>query len=79
MCKVVNERSRACWEARAQMAGPHGRAVEQSKTSLFSVQGEALKTSQPEGKTSFGFVSFLFFSFFFFLAALGLSCSMQDL
>ena len=44
-----------------EQAGQRGRAVEQGKTSLFSVQGDALKMSQQEKRLP------LVFCFFFFL------------
>ena len=54
-----------------EQAGQRGRAVEQGKTSLFSVQGDALKMSQQEKR-----LPLVFCFFFSFLAAPGLSCSM---
>ena len=63
---------------RWKQAGQRGRAVEQGKTSLFSVQGEALKMSRQEERLP---LSFVFFWLHRVLAAAcgAFSCSMWDL
>ena len=54
---------------RWEQAGQRGRAVEQGKTCLFSVQGEALKMSQQEKRLPLGV-----FFFFWLHQVLAAAC-----